>query len=229
MAFVQWLWVLISHAVFTKCTCTWMYTLSLCTQCIKWTCSLYSFSKHCAHTQMHTYSTLTLLHKWNFVHIYSCTIHVTHTPWQTLNLSNDGTHVACMQDLFCWTCPLHMHLHSIPLNWSYACTCMRGHSFYSQFLYCDWTFVLVVPSLFIHDVDNFSHACGAPLWLVFCTYHATWDSQQLSLRRNATVLFIHSRRCLCLARSAFVLDTCSEFHLLFLTTRCSCSVTVLST
>ena len=40
MAFVQWLWVLISHAVFTKRTCTWMYTLSLCTQCIKWTCSL---------------------------------------------------------------------------------------------------------------------------------------------------------------------------------------------
>ena len=175
----------------------------------------------------YTYSTLTLLRKWNFVHIYSCTIHVTHTPWQTLNLSNDGTHVPCMQDLFCWTCPLHMHLHSIELV-----ICMYMYErplILFSISVCDWTFVLVVPSLFIHDVDNFSHACGAPLWLVLCTYHATWDSQQLSLRRNATVLFIHSRRCLCLACSAFVLDTCSEFHLLFLTTRCSCSVTVLST
>ena len=129
-----------------------------------------------------------------------------------------------MQDLFCWTCPLHMHLHFIPLNWSYAC--MRGHSFYSQFLYCDWAFVLVVPSLFIHDVDNFSHACGAPLWLVLCTYHATWDSQQLSLRRNATVLFIHSHAS---PTQLLFLDTASEFHLLFLTTRCRCSVSVQST
>ena len=100
----------------------------------------------------------TLLRKWNLVGRYSCTIHLhtyTRTPWQTLNLSNDGTHtthththVPCMQDLFCSTCPLHMHLHSIPLNWSYAC--MRGHLFDSQFLYCDWAFVLVVPFLFIH-------------------------------------------------------------------------------
>ena len=77
----------------------------------KWTYlfTVYTFSKHCAHTQMHSYSTLTLLHKWNLVPRYSCTIHLhtyTHTPWQTLNLSNDGTHtththVPCMQDLFC--------------------------------------------------------------------------------------------------------------------------------
>ena len=59
----------------------------------KWTCSLYSFSKHCAHTQMHSYSILTLLHKWNLVRRHSCAIYLhtyTHTPWQTLNLSNDG-------------------------------------------------------------------------------------------------------------------------------------------
>ena len=77
----------------------------------QWTYSLYSFSKHCAHTQMHTYSTLTLLHKWNLVGRYSCTIHLhtyTHTPWQTLNLSNDGTH----------TCTLHAS--SVLLNLSIA-------------------------------------------------------------------------------------------------------------
>ena len=82
----------------------------------KWTCSLYTFSKHCAHTQMHTYSTLSLLHKWNLVHRYSCTctIHLhtyTHTPWQTLNLSNDGTHTT-------HTCTLHAK--SVLLNLSIA-------------------------------------------------------------------------------------------------------------
>ena len=89
----------------------------------KWTCSLYSFSKHCAHTQMHTYSTLTLLHKWNLVRRHSCTIHLhtyTHTPWQTLNLSNDGTHtththmyLACK---FCSAEPVHC-----------TCTCILFH------------------------------------------------------------------------------------------------------
>ena len=80
----------------------------------KWTCSLYSFSKHCAHTQMHTYSTLTLLHKWNLVRRHSCAIHLhtyTHTPWQTLNLSNDGTHTI-------HTCTLHAR--SVLLNLSIA-------------------------------------------------------------------------------------------------------------
>ena len=238
MAFVQWLWVLISHAVFTKRTCTWMYTLvhTMHSYVNGPTCSLYTFSKHCAHTQMHTYSTLSLLHKWNLVRRHSCTIHLhtyTHTPWQTLNLSNDGTHTPhTHMYLACKICsaePVHCTCTCILFHWT-------GHmhvweATHSILNFCTVTghFVLVVPSLFIHDVDNFSHACGAPLWLVLCTYHATWDSQQLSLRRNATVLFIHSRRCLCLARSAFVLDTCSEFHLLFLTTRCRCSVTVLST
>ena len=88
----------------------------------KWTCSLYSFSKHCVHTQMYTYSTLTLLHKWNLVRRYSCTIHLhtyTHTPWQTLNLSNDATHTTHTHVLACKICsaqPVHC-----------TCTCIQFH------------------------------------------------------------------------------------------------------
>ena len=173
----------------------------------------------------------TLLHKWNLMRRYSCTIHLhtyTRTPWQTLNLSNDGTHTT-------HTCTLHAR--SVLLNLSIA----HALAFYSiELVICMyerplirfsisvlWLGFCTCSAITIHSW--ISHACEAPLWLVLCTYHETWDSQQLSLRRNATVLFIHSRCCLCLARSAFVLYTCSEFHLLFLTTRCRCSVTVLST
>ena len=85
----------------------------------KWTCSLYSFSKYCAHTQMHTYSTVTLLHKWNLVGRYSCTIHLhtyTHTPWQTLMMVHTPhTHMylACK---ICSAEPVHC-----------TCTCILFH------------------------------------------------------------------------------------------------------
>ena len=196
------------------------------------------FSKHCAHTQMHMYSKLTLLHKWNLVHRYSCTIYLhtyTHTPWQTLNLSNDGT------THHTYTCTLHAR--SVLLNLSIA----HALAFYSiEMVICMYERPLILFSisvlwlgfctcsaLSIHSwcwQTSLMHV-ELPFDWCLCTYHATWDSQQLSLRRNATVLFFHSRDCLCLARSAFVLDTCSEFRLLFLTTRCrcTCSVTVLST
>ena len=112
----------------------------------------------------------------DLVHIYSCTIHLhtyTHTPWQTLNLSNDGTHTPhTHMYLACKICsaePVHctctciysielvicmyerpLILFSISVLWLGFCTCsaLSIHSWCWQLLSC----------------------MGAPFWLVLCTY-----------------------------------------------------------
>ena len=118
-------------------------------------CYVHSLTPYICHTySTYTYSTLALLQKWNLVHntyVHSCTVHL-----YARILMNNIKHVYTRS---------HTHMYIARKVYSKlvlcTCTCNIFH-----------LTALCMYLISIHPVPLLL-ACGAPLWLVLCTWTLT--------------------------------------------------------